>query len=177
MTEKFETLDQVVVHGHVGIFTIIDVRDGEYVALNGYDNVRYCLNPELNNIRMYRKHIKVDIREKLKMYVVVRDIAPIGLGINSIGHVVSDAMENFDSDILSEWKKYSNKQVSCIASEDQFNQIIVDANECGLEYILFTEPDWRDYDDIISVAFTPDVVFPDSFRELKLHGGKHLDEC
>lgn len=176
MKDTFEILDQVIVHGHVGVFTIIDINHDYYIALNGYDQVRYCLKPEINKIRLYRKHKKVDIRENLKMYVVVRDIAPIGLGINSVGHVVSDAMENFDPEILAEWKKYSNRQVSCIATDEQFNKIIEDADDCGLEYVLFNEPDWRDGDNTISVAFAPDVVFPDSFRELKLHSGRHLGE-
>ena len=168
MGEKIELLDIVLVEGYVYPFTVVAITADELMVIGGFDRIRYVFNPNKYKITILRKYKAVDSREMFKMYVLVRNSAPIGLGINSIGHVVCDATLKYNHmDSFKDWRDYSNKQVSCLVNDEDFLKAIDSSIPC----VTFSEPDWRDSDNIISVAFVPQIVFPSYFKEFDLTNG------
>jgi len=79
------------------------------------------------------------------------------------------AAKTFDNQISEEWEKCSFKKVTCLVSEEQFNEAIKEVEKINGNYIVFNEDDWDNQN--ISVAFEPRYSFPDIFKTFKFHSG------
>ncbi len=172
---NFKILDRVCVKDIDEVLTVVDYKHifgiaKERTLAYTLSDTSGCLyDYEDYEIELISRPIKKSKYDYLKMYVLVKNTAPIGLGINSVGHVTYSACKKFDSQIHKEWETYSNRQVTCLVSEEEFKQAIEEIEKIGGKYVLFNENDWNDQD--ISVAFEARYNFPDIFKTFKLHSG------
>lgn len=164
---KFKILDKVARAGDEFIYTVID-RDlnGDVTITNPLGDQFDVPESDLTLIYSEKPKSKYDF---LKMYVLVKDTAPIGLGINACSHVGFLAAKTFDSSIADEWEKCSFKKVTCLVSPEQFDEAIKEIEKIDGNFVRFNEDDWECQD--ISVAFEPRYSFPDIFKTFKLHSG------
>lgn len=194
---RFKLLDRVVIGSSDEVLTVIQV-DVPHVVTNSIStnnvfigswggtqtlfgkrgNILYKLaysdglsttlayEEEISLVGSARKQLKSDL---LKMYVLVKNSAPIGLGINAVGHVTFMAANSFHSEIFNDWKDKSFKKVTCLVSPEEFEAAIAAIKEVNGNFIIFNENDWGDQD--LSVAFEPRYIFPDIFKKFKLHSG------
>lgn len=175
MSNKYNLLDRVIIDESDEVLTIIAYNGFEHDMLytladsdgNVYDDI-----PEsrLTYIGPPRKTIKYDL---LKMYILVKDSAPIGLGINGCTHAGYLAGKTFDSPIMKDWEEKSFRKVTCIVSDANFYNAIKAIKEVNGNYLIFKENDWGDKE--LSVAFEPRYSFPEIFKTLDLHSGRHLN--
>lgn len=124
----------------------------------------------------------------LKMYVVVDSSAPVGLGINgavhcayAAGSIAAGEINNesikFDPSSESntkriDWIKNSYRNVTCVGTSEEIDLAIVEAENKGIPYYAFFEPDWFESNNRpLAVAFGPEYVWPDVFSKFELHGG------
>lgn len=113
----------------------------------------------------------------LKVYVIIKDSAPLGLGINAVAHLgfmlnVLSHTKHFD-----DWKTYSFKNVTCLVTDKQYEEAIDALREEGDSqgFIEFIEPDWEGSSGKpIGAVFAPRYSFPPIFKTFKLHSGEHL---
>lgn len=103
------------------------------------------------------------------MYILVKNTAPIGLGINAVGHATFMAAQRFTSDVFKEWNEKSFRKVTCLVSPEEFDMAIEAITQIDGSYVVFNENDWNDQD--LSVAFEPRYSFPEIFKTFKLHSG------
>lgn len=166
---KFKILDKVARFGDDEIYTVVgyDYDKNEYNIAHPLFEILFDI-PESDLTLIYSEKPKSKY-DFLKMYVLVKDTAPIGLGINSCSHVGFLAAKTFDSQITDEWEKCSFKKVTCLVSPEQFDEAIKEIEKIGGNYVRFNEDDWECQD--ISVAFEPRYSFPEIFKTFKLHSG------
>lgn len=164
---KFKILDKVARAGDEFIYTVID-RDlnGDITIANPLGDQFDVPESDLTLIYSEKPKNKYDF---LKMYVLVKDTAPIGLGINACSHVGFLAAKTFNSSIADEWEKCSFKKVTCLVSPEQFDEAIREIEKINGNFVRFNEDDWDNQD--ISVAFEPRYSFPEIFKTFKLHSG------
>lgn len=192
---KFKILDQVVVNTNDEVLTVIENSSIGMIPVDkpySYANSSYGLftlaghlqssimyklaasdgtiitvpENEITLVGSARKKLKADL---LKMYVLVKNTAPIGLGINAVGHATFMAGQTFNSNVFNEWKEKSFRKVTCLVSPEEFDAAIQTIKEIGGNYVVFNENDWNDQD--LSVAFEPRYSFPEIFKTFKLHSG------
>lgn len=166
---KFKILDKVCYGRDPEVYTIVGYnrdKDEYNIAHPLFEIIYDVPESELTYIYSEKPKSKYDF---LKMYVLVKDTAPIGLGINACSHVGYLAAKTFDSSIAEEWEKCSFKKVTCLVSEEEFNLAIREIEKIGGNYVRFNEDDWECQD--ISVAFEPRYSFPEIFKTFKLHSG------
>ena len=178
---KFKVLDRVARKNFEEVWTVIGSEvdyenpsnpDNELIQINyvrianAENEIAIVLEADLTYIYSEKPRNKYDF---LKMYILVKDSAPIGLGINACSHVGYLAAKTFDNQISEEWEKCSFKKVTCLVSPEQFDQAIEEIRKVDGEYVLFNEDDWNNQD--ISVAFEPRYSFPEIFKTFKLHSG------
>ena len=163
----FKILDKVARKNFEEVWTVIGVGEVGYVRLANADNeLATVFESDLTLIYSEKPKSKYDF---LKMYILVKDTAPIGLGINACSHVGFLAAKSFDSQIAEEWEKCSFKKVTCLVSEEEFDDAIGEIEKIGGNFVRFNEDDWDNQD--ISVAFEPRYSFPEIFKTFKLHSG------
>ncbi|MCK9429079.1 MAG: hypothetical protein M0R17_03590 [Candidatus Omnitrophica bacterium] len=176
---KFKLLDQVIINGVDELLTIIQIN-GDQCTVCGTNSTTYVvLKKEMTYIRSAKLH---DKNELLAMYILVRNSAPIGLGINSVGHVAHIAANNFDSELSKEWECKSFKLRTCLVTDAEYDLAINKIQELGtrqddeLSYVEFFENDWKDNPNKlnISVAFAPRYTWPSLFKLFDLHSGIKL---
>ena len=192
---KFKILDQVVVDTSDEVLTVIENTSIGMIPVDkpySYVNSTYGLftfaghlqssiiyklaasdgtiitvpENEITLVGSPRKKLKADL---LKMYVLVKNTAPIGLGINAVGHATFMAAQNFESTVFKIWEINSFRKVTCLVSPEEFDAAITAIKEVDGKYVVFNENDWNDQD--LSVAFEPRYSFPEIFKTFKLHGG------
>jgi hypothetical protein len=166
---KFNILDKVARAGDEYIYTVIGYNSfGEVVLAQAGNNIGVptVSESELTHIYSEKPRSKYDF---LKMYVLVKDTAPIGLGINACSHAGYLASKWLQSSITTEWEKHSFKKVTCLVSPEQFDEAIREIENIGGNFVVFNENDWND--EVLSVAFEPRYSFPDIFKTFKLHSG------
>lgn len=166
---KFKILDKVVWDTFPEVYTVIGFGQikNTYNIIQPFSEKRFDV-PESDLTLIYSEKPK-NKYDFLKMYVLVKDTAPIGLGINACSHVGFLAAKTFDSQITDEWEKCSFKKVTCLVSPEQFDEAIKEIEKIGGNYVRFNEDDWECQD--ISVAFEPRYSFPDIFKTFNLHSG------
>jgi len=104
----------------------------------------------------------------MKMYILVKESAPSGLAINSVGHTALGTYLRFkNSKDTQDWLYSSYKKVTCSVTDEEFEQ----AKETGDHY-LFIEPDWDNDNQQIAIGFAPREVWPQHFRKYSLYGLK-----
>lgn len=165
---KFKILDKVALVDDQDVYTVIGfnaIRD-EVTIVSPFHDPFDVLESDLTYIYSEKPKNKYDF---LKMYVLVKDTAPIGLGINACSHVGFLAAKSFDSSITEEWQACSFKKVTCLVSPEQFDEAIKEIEKIDGNFVRFNEDDWECQD--ISVAFEPRYSFPDIFKTFKLHSG------
>lgn len=193
---KFKLLDRVVVDGQEEVLTVIEVNTRTVATNNTWNasgsissgglfsfpysdtetayklaysdgyNTTLAYEKDMTLVGSASKQLKADL---LKMYVLVKNTAPIGLGINAVGHATFMAAQNFESKVFKIWEINSFRKVTCLVSPEEFDAAIEAIKEVDGNYIVFNENDWNDQD--LSVAFEPRYSFPEIFKTFKLHGG------
>ena len=193
---KFKILDRVVTDNVDEVLTVVDntsigmiPKNEPYWTFNNNNEGLFSLSGHLESSIIYkvadssgniisvpenkltlvgspRKQLKADL---LKMYILVKNTAPIGLGINAVGHATFMAGQTFNSDVFNEWKEKSFRKVTCLVSPEEFDAAISAIKNVGGNYVVFNENDWNDQD--LSVAFEPRYSFPEIFRTFNLHSG------
>lgn len=141
-------------------------QDGYYKLAYSNGTTTLAREREMTLVGSPKKQLKYDL---LKMYVLVKNTAPIGLGINAVGHVTFMAAQRFTSNVFKEWNEKSFRKVTCLVSPEEFDAAIEAIREIDGKYVAFNENDWGNQD--LSVAFEPRYSFPDIFKTFKLHGG------
>lgn len=106
--------------------------------------------------------------QKLKMYILIKESIPVGLGVNCVGHVSLATYLKFKDDaVTDEWVKSKHfRKVTCVVSDEQFEKaklyednIIVSENALdGAE---------------AGIGFKPRYEWPKFFGSLRLFGS-HL---
>lgn len=145
---------------------ILSSRVTKYYVADSSGNTSSIPGNLLTLVGSPRKQLKADL---LKMYILVKNTAPIGLGINAVGHATFMAGQTFNSDIFNEWKEKSFRKVTCLVSPEEFDAAISAIKNVSGNYVVFNENDWNDQD--LSVAFEPRYSFPEVFKTFKLHSG------
>lgn len=156
--------------GHLGAwgggYSPFSDQGGFYTLAYSEGRTRLARESEMTLVGQTRPQMKYDL---LKMYVLVKNTAPIGLGINAVGHATFMAAQNFESTVFKIWEINSFRKVTCLVSPEEFDAAIEAIKEVGWKYVVFNENDWYDQD--LSVAFEPRYSFPEIFKTFKLHGG------
>jgi hypothetical protein len=106
----------------------------------------------------------------LKMYILVKRSAPIGLGANAIGHTALATYLRFQHDqVTMAWVTSEHfRKVTCIVSDEEFEK----SKKYG-DFVVMTEDSLDDQE--IAIGFKPRETWPNFFRFLKLYGS-HLRE-
>ena len=100
---------------------------------------------------------------KLKMYLLVREVIPMGFAINSVGHAsLACYLKYKDDPLMIEWLATSFAKVTCSVTEEQFS----DALLCGLDNVLITESALQGQP--VVLAFCPRASYPPEFKSFKL---------
>lgn len=103
-----------------------------------------------------------DMTEKqLKMYVLVKESIPIGLGVNSVGHTALATYLRFKDDPETRaWVTSRHfKKVTCVVSDEEFERAKSFEDAIG--------------DAEVALGFRPRERWPGFFRTLRLFGS-HL---
>jgi hypothetical protein len=172
-TSEYSVLDRVIINDVDDVLTVISVKctvDGwRYDLATSEQLYKDIFEEDITFINTTKTHSKYDL---LKMYVLVRDSAPIGLGINGCTHVGYLAGKTFNGPIMKDWEEKSFRKVTCLVSDADFYNAIKAIKEVNGNYVIFRENDWDDKE--LSVAFEPRYSFPEIFKTLNLHSGRHL---
>ena len=103
----------------------------------------------------------------MKMYILVKNTIPLGIAINSVGHASLTCYKTFEAtDDMQEWYKYHWKKVTCIVTEEEFE----DAKKFD-DRVIITESSMDNAE--ICMAFKPREEFPERFKYYKLY----TNEC
>ena len=104
----------------------------------------------------------------LKMYILVKESVPIGLGANAIGHTSLATYSRFKDDALMQaWFTSKHfRKVTCIVSDAEFEHA-----KSFPDHIIMTENALDDAE--IAIGFKPREQWPSFFRFLRLFGS-HL---
>jgi hypothetical protein len=165
----FKRLDKVARDGFDNVWTIVGYNghSGKCVMIadaeGGFSEVA---EDELTYIYSEKTAIKYD---SLAMYVIVKNTAPIGLGINACTHAGYLAAKKFKGEIHTDWEKHSFRKRTCLVSEEEYNECIKSIIALNGDYLEFIENDWGDR--ALSAAFAPRYSFPSIFKKIKLHPG------
>ena len=96
------------------------------------------------------------------MYVLVKNMVPRGLGINSVGHaVLATYLKYKDHPEMKDWLENSFKKVTCLVSEAEFEEA-----KKTEDHVVITESDYHDKE--VAIAFRPRIEWPEMFKKLKL---------
>lgn len=104
----------------------------------------------------------------LKMYILVKDSVPIGLGVNAVGHAaLATYLHYSDSEDMKEWLETSFKKVTCKVTDEQFKK--AKTYEDG---VIITENaliDDNGKETEVALGFKPRNEWPEFFKSLKLY--------
>ena len=106
----------------------------------------------------------------MKMYILVRDKAPLGIAMASVAHAsLACYLEYKDSQRMQEWLAKSFKKVVCKVTDKQFHEAKEFAKEGGYlsEHVVMTESAWKN--DEVSIAFCPQENWPPAFSSYILY--------
>jgi len=171
--DKFRLLDKIIIddYAYNAIYTVIgktSEKSNTHYQVVAPDNYMILSVPEskLTYIGSDRLRLKSDL---LAMYVLVKNTAPIGLGINACSHIGYLAARKFENRITNEWEQKSFKMITCLVTPSEFDICVNSISEVNGNYVIFREPDWNNEE--LSVAFEPRYTYPSIFKTLKLHPG------
>lgn len=101
----------------------------------------------------------------LKMYILVRESVPIGLGANAIGHTsLATYLRYHDDALVREWVTSKHfRKVTCIVSDVQFEKA-----KTYPDHVVMTENALGDAE--VAVGFKPREEWPEFFKSLRLYG-------
>lgn len=104
-----------------------------------------------------------------KIYILIKDWVDVGHAVNTAGHAsLLLYLRNKDNADLKEWLENSFRKVTCIVSEEEFEQ----AKQFeGYEIVTenaFKKENGEDME--VALAFLPRKEWPKFFKYLKLYG-------
>lgn len=104
----------------------------------------------------------------LKMYILVKESIPTGLGVNAVGHTSLATYLAFkDDDVMQEWVTSKHfRKVTCIVTDAQFEKA-----KKYPHHVIMTENALEDAE--VAIGFKPRAEWPNFFRSLRLYGS-HL---
>lgn len=107
--------------------------------------------------------------ENLKMYILVRESIPIGLGVNAVGHSSLACYLRFkDHPEVQEWLESPGfKKVTCVVTDGQF-----EAAKKVEDNIIMCERSLNGEE--VALAFRPRRDYPKHFKFYQLFGN-HLE--
>jgi hypothetical protein len=172
--EKFSILDRVVFDESCDVWVVIGASDSPFgVDLTLINDEGVIAEKHSSVVHSAgRVRLPSDKYEILKMYVVVDNTAPVGLGVNAVGHVKYQyARKHGDEYSQVVWEDNSFRCVTCTASPDEMNLLVEKAALKGIKALPFFEPDWPvvGTDRPMSIAFGASYEFPEEFSKLELH--------
>ena len=98
-----------------------------------------------------------------KMYILVRQKAPKGWGVNAVGHAALMCYLRFKNEsAMKSWLRYSFRKVTCLVSDEEYKL----ARKAG-QYVEFIEDDLDNMP--LVLAFKPRAKFPCYFNGFKLY--------
>lgn len=99
----------------------------------------------------------------MRMYILVRDKAPKGHGVNAVAHASLMCYLEYqkDPDVI-QWLAHSFRKITCIVTDEELNL----AKKSG-HYIEFRENTLDNM--LLAVAFKPRKDFPCYFNGFKLY--------
>lgn len=102
--------------------------------------------------------------KNIKMYILVKKTAPMGLGVNAIGHVaIATYIRYKDDPIVKEWATEKHfRKVTCLVTDEEFEKA-----KTYDDHVIMTEDAWGDKE--ITIGFKPREEWPEFFRSLKLY--------
>lgn len=169
---KFKVLDKVARNKYGYVWTVVGYngRAGDCVMIaDANGTIETTSEANLTLISSETNRSKFDF---LAMYVIVKDTAPIGLGINACTHAGYLAGKQFTGQVHEDWEKYSFRKRTCLVSPEEYEECIRSINEVGGQYLEFIENDWMtEGTQKLSAAFAPRYSFPPIFKKIKLHPG------
>jgi hypothetical protein len=96
------------------------------------------------------------------MYILVKDSIPLGHQVNCVGHAVLACYLKFkDHPEVKEWLANSFRKVTCVVSEDEFEQ----AKKYD-DWVCMTESDLDNKE--VALAFRPRKEWPKRFQYYRL---------
>jgi len=100
---------------------------------------------------------------KSKMYILVREVIPIGYALNSTAHASLACYLKYKEDPrMVEWLANSFAKVTCKVTEQEF----CDALLLGLDHVLITESALKG--EPVAIAFCP-CDYPAAFKSYHLY--------
>lgn len=103
----------------------------------------------------------------MKMYILVKESVPQGLGINAVGHAsLAGYLEYKDHPDTIEWLDKSFRKVTCLVSDDEFERA-KKTEDC----LVITENDYENADgnNEVALVFRPRKEWPKMFSYLRLY--------
>lgn len=117
------------------------------------------------NFGRWLQKIKFCMSNKLKIYILIKDTAPVGHAINCAAHAsLALYLEYKNLYIMDEWLHYSFRKVTCRVSPAEFNHA---KGLSGMNKIIVTESALNGEE--IAIAFAPCEEWPDFFKTLRLY--------
>lgn len=165
----FKVLDKVARDGHEFIWTVVGYNGhtGNCVMVaDSEGKVETTSESQLTYISSEGKRSKFD---SLAMYVIVKDTAPIGLGINACTHAGYLAGKQFKGQVHSDWEKHSFRKRTCLVTPEEYDECIKAIKAVNGNYLEFIENDWGNQ--ALSAAFEARYSFPSIFKKIRLHPG------
>ncbi len=102
--------------------------------------------------------------ENKRMYVLVRESAPLGLAMAAVGHAVLGVYLKFKNEPdMQDWLQNSFRKVVCKVTDAEFEA----AQKLDERHLAFVEPDWNNRE--IAVAFCPKEEWPTRFKFFRLY--------
>jgi hypothetical protein len=111
------------------------------------------------------------IDSNLKMYILVKESVPVGLGVNSVGHTSLATYLKFQNDPVTQaWISSKHfRKVTCVVSDKQFEKA-----KKYPDHLVMTENALSSTENAeIAIGFKPRETWPDFFKSLRLFGS-HL---
>ncbi len=101
------------------------------------------------------------------MYILVRQMIPVGIQVNSIAHASLGCYLKFsEHKSTKDWIEHSFKKVTCEVTDEEFER----AKQETTDWIVITEDTMSNEE--IAIAFRPRSDYPESFKSFNLYGKK-----
>lgn len=103
----------------------------------------------------------------MKMYILVKESVPKGLGVNAVGHaVLAGYLKWKDHPDTQDWLEKSFRKVTCLVSDAEFEKAKKVDN-----HLVIDENDWHNEDgnNEVALVFRPRTDWPKMFNYLKLY--------
>ena len=104
-----------------------------------------------------------------KIYILIKDWVDVGHAVNTAGHAsLLLYLRNKDNPDLKEWLENSFRKVTCIVTEEQFEQAKQFEGWTPVTEMAFKDENGKNKE--VALVFLPRKEWPKFFKFLKLYG-------